>query len=426
MDYNNIDEVIDTIKEKCYVDHDIKGAVKMVEDAPEGLRNDKNFFRKLRMRLEFGFSNFCKCIGEELSNDEDFILEMAQGEGNNLSCASEQLRGKREFMERACTILDPRYVVANASPELKGSKDFILMALDNTDEGWLITSADEKLFDDEDIRKVISEKYDGQRVITRMEQIKAENKQKSTISEETSLKKTVKEMSEEELTEMWTTDPEYLRVLLSDSELTSEEMADLFVDHPILQYYILEISDADELLGIIQKRLQETSFEYNLTPFWADEELKPSKKAFEEEIKKYEKAISEIETSGRLAEDVMIGYDDEAEISFRLEKEIGYKKELEEELGYVQAQIDEMEASMSRTGSSGFEPEYENYNSLHSQAQMLKEKIERVTKDIEFYQALDNLGKKESELSGLEAEEKTISEAEALIDKQAEKTGEQK
>lgn len=183
MDYNNIDEVIDTIKEKCYVDHDIKGAVKMVEDSPEGLRNDKNFFRKLRMRLEFGFSNFCKCIGEELSNDEDFILEMAQGEGNNLSCASEQLRGNREFMERACTILDPRYVVANASPELKGSKDFILMALDNTDEGWLITSADEKLFDDEDVRKVISEKYDGQRVLDRMEAIKEETKRREQLQQ---------------------------------------------------------------------------------------------------------------------------------------------------------------------------------------------------------------------------------------------------
>lgn len=183
MDYSDIDELIDTIRYEVNVEHNIEGAVKMVEDAPEELRNNKDFFRKLRMRIGYVFPDFLKCISEELSNDEEFILEMAQGEGINFSCASEQLRSNREFMERACKRIDPRYVAWFASPELKKSKDFILMALDNTDEGWLIVHADKQLLDDDDIRKVISKKYDGQRVINEMEKIKKEIEWKQQLQQ---------------------------------------------------------------------------------------------------------------------------------------------------------------------------------------------------------------------------------------------------
>lgn len=117
---------------------------------------------------------------------------------------------------------------------------------------------------------------------------------------------------------------------------------------------------------------------------------------------------------------------DKKQVEFFLQKYQTQKETLETELKETQLKINEMESEMHRTGSSELEPEYQEIFELYDKIGKLEDGIAEAKKSISFYESVIELHKKEDELSALEAEEKTISEAEALIDKQAEKSGEQK
>lgn len=58
-------------------------------------------------------------------------------------------------------------------------------------------------------------------------------------------------MSEEELENLWVDDPDILDDLVRDSKLPPDELAEIFVKHPILQSYILKYSDPVELYNAI-------------------------------------------------------------------------------------------------------------------------------------------------------------------------------
>lgn len=114
---------------------------------------------------------------------------------------------------------------------------------------------------------------------------------------------------------------------------------------------------------------------------------------------------------------------DKKQMEFFLQKYVAQKESMEAELIRIKSKTTEMERDMYSTGGSEFDPEYHELFDLHDKIEELEEGIAKATESISFYESIMELHKKEEELSALEAEEKTISEAEALIDKQTEKNG---
>ena len=62
-------------------------------------------------------------------------------------------------------------------------------------------------------------------------------------------------ISEEELEKIWADDPDVLNELIIDSNLDIVQLAEVFVQHPILQYRILEITDPIELYNSIYENM---------------------------------------------------------------------------------------------------------------------------------------------------------------------------
>ena len=58
-------------------------------------------------------------------------------------------------------------------------------------------------------------------------------------------------MSEEELRELWIDDPNILEELVQESELDYDELAVVFVKHPMLQDTILRYKDPEELYNVV-------------------------------------------------------------------------------------------------------------------------------------------------------------------------------
>lgn len=106
--------------------------------------------------------------------------------------------------------------------------------------------------------------------------------------------KKITEMTDEELTEMWIDDPESLKDLLGESDLSIDELADLYAEHRILQGDIVATTDPEQLCQAILKKLDEASALYSLT---YDEDLPESekRKAYDADTKKYREALYEIE-----------------------------------------------------------------------------------------------------------------------------------
>lgn len=106
--------------------------------------------------------------------------------------------------------------------------------------------------------------------------------------------KKITEMTDEELTEMWIDDPESLKDLLGESDLSIDELADLYAEHRILQGDIVATTDPEQLCQAILKKLDEASALYSLT---YDEDLSESekRKAYDADTKKYRDALYEIE-----------------------------------------------------------------------------------------------------------------------------------
>ena len=125
---------------------------------------------------------------------------------------------------------------------------------------------------------------------------------------------------------------------------------------------------------------------------------------------------------------------DRIEAELLLLKYQAQKESLKTELKEIELKMDEMENEINRTGSSGFEPEYEELYELFDKRSQIESELSKLERRISsFESAIEadkwqersyaELDKKETELASLEAEEKTISEAEALINKQNQKEG---
>lgn len=235
------------------------------------------------------------------------------------------------------------------------------------------------------------------------------------IRSETSPKKTVKEMSEEELNQIWVDNPEVLKELLSESELSIEELASLYVNHNILKNDILQMCDPEELLKTIREQMREERIQYT-HPLFSDESksLTEKEKIYKRETKKYADAISEIEDYIWMQE-----YD----FSEPLEYDESYDVERKAELYQRKAEIEKRIAELDMLDDERLALSDEGY-----ELSMLSIELEEIIEELEAYEAVEKtpLQQKEEELSALEAEAKTITEAEALISKQAEKNGEQK
>ena len=60
-------------------------------------------------------------------------------------------------------------------------------------------------------------------------------------------------ISEEELHKLWIDDPNILEELVQESELDYDDLAVVFVKHPMLQDIILRYKDAEELYNTVYK-----------------------------------------------------------------------------------------------------------------------------------------------------------------------------
>lgn len=235
------------------------------------------------------------------------------------------------------------------------------------------------------------------------------------IRSEPSPKKTIKEMSEEELTQIWVDNPEVLKELLSESELSIEELASLYVNHNILKNDILQMCDPEELLKTIREQMREERIQYT-HPLFSDESksLTEKEQIYKKETKKYADAIREIEDYIWMQE-----YD----FSEPLEYDESYVVERKAELSQRKAEIEKRIAELDMLDDERLALGNEGY-----ELSMLSIELEEIIEQLEAYEAVEKtpLQQREEELLAAEAEARTISEAEALIDKQNQKNGEQK
>lgn len=164
MDYSNKEEVINALL-GTRLPEQIK---EIMEKTSNEIKNDSDFYRQLG-----GFKIYAyKYMGQELRNDEEFILEHVD---ECIYYASEKLTGSKEFMTKALQkAVNPRKVVHSASLELKKDKSFILDALAHDDEGYLVLEADIEIQKSPDIQAVVLTKYEPEQTLKAIKQNIAE------------------------------------------------------------------------------------------------------------------------------------------------------------------------------------------------------------------------------------------------------------
>lgn len=107
------------------------------------------------------------------------------------------------------------------------------------------------------------------------------------------------------------------------------------------------------------------------------------------------------------------------ELQAKLEELYTERKNVENAIFRQEEKIDIRELSKTDTRYRGMEYLRERYSTLDIEIQKIRDEIQQLRDG----QKNSPLQKREQELSSLEAEEKTITEAEALIDRQAQKEG---
>lgn len=175
-DYSKKEDVISAIK-YARSPEEIK---EIMESASDEVKNDPDLYSRLST---YGLHLYAyRYMGEKLKKDEKFILENVD---QRIYWSSEELKGNKEFMEKALRkAINPREVVSSASPLLKKDKSFILDALSQDNEGFLVLDADVKIQKDPDIQAIVLTKYEGEKTLEyikkNIEEIEEKNHKKKT------------------------------------------------------------------------------------------------------------------------------------------------------------------------------------------------------------------------------------------------------
>jgi len=323
-------------------------------------------------------------------------------------------------------------------------------------------------------------------------------------------------MSEEELRELWIDDPNILEELVQESELDYDELAVVFVKHPMLQDTILRYKDPEELYNAVYKGQVENAnpadyehdwdeykvvheeyinalnaiknyvFEnpdYSDTQFAENLAYAPVEVtnwddpygiiARAEREKKLKDVVSKIlDDPERMDEIFRENIDDLQELYEVLESELlpdnsllddvgvyhnstireamdnlSRNYEVDENLDYVDVALDTGDEEVSEITDEDLKIADEQLDEFYAEHPEMDDRPDSVISINEFGEiiregkqettispeleewlngGMSPLKKREEELSSLEAEEKTISEAEALVDKQTAKEGKNK
>lgn len=286
-------------------------------------------------------------------------------------------------------------------------------------------------------------------------------------------------MSEEELRELWIDDPNILEELVQESELDYDELAVVFVKHPMLQNTILRYKDPEELYNAVYMGQVENAnpadyehdwdeykvvheeyinalnaiknyvFEnpdYSDTQFAENLAYAPVEVtnwddpygiiARAEREKKLKDVVSKIlDDPERMDEIFRENIDDLQELYEVLESELLPDNSPLDDAGvYHNSTIREAMDNLSRNYEVDENLDYVDVALGTGDEEVSDESIREGKQETTISPELEEwlnggmspLKKREEELSSLEAEEKTISEAEALVDKQTAKEGKNK
>ena len=136
----------------------IKQDAGSLQYASEELKNDKEIVLST-LKCDI-LRNGARCIGEELRNNKEFMLEMINKYKLDAEYAGEDLKKDKEYM--MASVKKRGASLYHASPELKNDKEVVLAAVNNGN-GDAIRFASPELKKDEDIIKTSQETLEAYR-----------------------------------------------------------------------------------------------------------------------------------------------------------------------------------------------------------------------------------------------------------------------